>query len=620
MKNPAPSLVSLPSAAAKTGEPSLPALLFIFWGTFAAAIIAFHVIDPEIFIRQDPDSILRVVQVRDLLAGQGWFDLVQHRLDPPAGALMHWSRLIDAPIAGLGLIGNLFGAGEAFALTAWPLLLLGGLMAGAVSVGTALAGRGAAPAVLILSLFFFSPLLSYLPNSVDHHNAQLVLLVTMLGFALRLRSRPYFGLLAGLCAALSLAVGLEMVPYVAVLGAGLALQWALSGEGSRGIVLFGLSFAVAPAVLHLASSSPAAAWACDSLSWSYVIPAAVAGAGLAVLVPLTEARGAAMRVVGLAGLGAAMAGVFVSVAPACLAGPYGLVTPELKALWLDNITEAQPVHRFFMFQPVGIVATASAPAIALVVACRLALRADAAARHLWMLCAAMIAAPLFLCFYQVRTIPYANAIAIPVLGAWLLLVAQRHGITSIRPLRRSLPLIAAFLLVVPLVHAALGWGAREALGLASGGRIVPLTRSGPPPEMIAGMTPAEIDCLDAPSAGLLAQVPAGLVMAPVFYGSTVLNLSGHSVVAAPYHRQGDAILAGFQTIRGTPDEARAILRSRGVDYLAICTTAREAAAAKNRRPDGLLAQLLAGESFAWLTPVIPERPTALRLWRVHNEG
>ena len=50
----------------------------------------------------DPDDVLRMVQVRDLLAGQGWFDLTQHRLDAPAGGVaMHWSRLVDLPLAGL---------------------------------------------------------------------------------------------------------------------------------------------------------------------------------------------------------------------------------------------------------------------------------------------------------------------------------------------------------------------------------------------------------------------------------------------------------------------------------------------------------------------------------------
>ena len=44
---------------------------------------------------------MRMMQVRGLLHGQGWFDLRQYRLNPPFGANIHWSRLVDLPIAGL---------------------------------------------------------------------------------------------------------------------------------------------------------------------------------------------------------------------------------------------------------------------------------------------------------------------------------------------------------------------------------------------------------------------------------------------------------------------------------------------------------------------------------------
>src|SRR3569623_2655349 len=73
-------------------------------------------------ISLDTDSAMRLVQVRDLLAGQGWFDTVQHRLNTPYGLPMHWSRLVDAPLALLALVS------ERFALTAWPLLLFGALL------------------------------------------------------------------------------------------------------------------------------------------------------------------------------------------------------------------------------------------------------------------------------------------------------------------------------------------------------------------------------------------------------------------------------------------------------------------------------------------------------------
>src|SRR3546814_13624328 len=56
----------------------------------------------------DTDDNIRVVQVKDWLAGQGWYDLRQYRLDPPVGANIHWSRIVDLPIAALMLFFRAF--------------------------------------------------------------------------------------------------------------------------------------------------------------------------------------------------------------------------------------------------------------------------------------------------------------------------------------------------------------------------------------------------------------------------------------------------------------------------------------------------------------------------------
>jgi hypothetical protein len=616
MKISAETIPAASADAAKPNEPALWTLPFIFWGAFAAAAVAMNVMNPEMFIRQDPDSLMRLVQVRDLLAGQGWFDLVQHRLAPPDGLLMHWSRLIDAPLAGLVLLGNFFGNGEAFALAAWPLLLLLGLMTAATFIATALAGRAAAVPALILSLMFFTPLLAYLPNDVDHHNAQLTLLVIVVACAVRLRLRPLFGLAAGFGSALMLAIGLEMLPYVALVGAVLALQWAINGEGARGTALFGGAFAVAPSALHLLTSSPAAGFACDSLSWAYAAPAALAGGGLAALVPFGQRRGVPLRLLGLGILAAASAALFAAVAPECLGGPYGFVSPELKGLWLDTITEAQPIFRYMSREPVGIIATLGPPAVALAVTISRIRRNDSKTRPLWILPSVLIAAALLLSLYQVRTLPYANAVAIPVLAAWLVEIARSYGVTSLRPLRRALPVIAAFLIALPAVHLALGWAAVSGLTLASGGRIAPTERPNAPPELVANMSAAEAECLDEASAALLAQVPDGLVLSPVFYGSGVLNRSSHSVVAAPYHRGGDAIVASIRALDGSPEAARQIIKEHAVAYVAICAASQETALTRAEAPNGLLAQLMAGSTPQWLEQVHAPKPTALRLWRV----
>ena len=55
----------------------------------------------QAFALPDTDDNLRMAQVRALLGGQGWFDLTQHRFDPAhGGGNIHWSRLVDLPLAG----------------------------------------------------------------------------------------------------------------------------------------------------------------------------------------------------------------------------------------------------------------------------------------------------------------------------------------------------------------------------------------------------------------------------------------------------------------------------------------------------------------------------------------
>ncbi len=598
-------------------EPAPWALLLIFWLAFAGAALAAHLLNPGLFQRHDPDSLMRLVQVRDLLAGQGWFDLVQHRLNPPDGISMHWSRLIDAPLAGLVLLGSLFGDGEAFATAIWPLLLLLGLMAAALSTARALGGRAAALPPLLLSLTSFAPLLLFLPTSIDHHNAQLVLLMATLAMALRLPARPICGLAAGLFSALSLAIGLEMLPYVALVGAFIGLRWAATGEGARFTSLFGLGIGLAPAALTLAVAPPEAALACDALSWAYALPAAAGGCGVVVLATTFGARsGAASRLLGLGVLAAATGATVLLVSPECLAGPYGSVSPQLRALWLSTIAEAQPLLAFAPREPVSAIGMLGAPLIALAVALRGAWRETGESALLWALPGCLIALAIVMSFWQVRTLPAGNALAIPVLGAWLADIAARRRIASLRPLRHALPLIGAFVLAMPLVHLAGGWVAIRALALATG--IEPIERADVPPAALAGLSAAQTDCLDASARDLLAEVPAGQVLAPVFYGSAVLALSKHSAVAAPYHRGGEAILDAIRALGIAPDDARAIIAARGVDYIAICTTSRETALSGAEAPDGLLARLLAGETVAWLEPVPANEATTLRLWQTRD--
>src|SRR5688572_27084156 len=233
------------------------------------------------------DDAMRLVQVRDLLAGQGWFDLTQYRLNPPGGVEMHWSRLVDVPIAALIRAGEwLLPAAQAerLATTVWPAVLLLAFLAGLVRFARELADDTAARLALIFAALMAPVLQHFRPGAIDHHNVQLVLLVWIL--ALLVRERPRDAALAGGLCALSLAIGQEMAPAIVVIAALVALRWIMRGDASRDCAAaFGMALAAATIVVFVATVPPARylAASCDALSIAQASTAVCGGFGLALL-------------------------------------------------------------------------------------------------------------------------------------------------------------------------------------------------------------------------------------------------------------------------------------------------------------------------------------------------
>lgn len=67
----------------------------------------------------DSDDAMRLTEVRDFANGQAWFDLVQHRMNTPFGASMHWSRLVDLPEFLLFALFRPFAGDQALVWLAW---------------------------------------------------------------------------------------------------------------------------------------------------------------------------------------------------------------------------------------------------------------------------------------------------------------------------------------------------------------------------------------------------------------------------------------------------------------------------------------------------------------------
>src|ERR1700730_5033081 len=99
-----------PPALARLQSPHIVLVLGLAWLVIVAQLLAEHWGETAQTL-SDMDDAMRLVQVREFLAGRGWFDLHEMRLGPPDGYYTHWARLIDARIAGLLLMVRQFTDG-----------------------------------------------------------------------------------------------------------------------------------------------------------------------------------------------------------------------------------------------------------------------------------------------------------------------------------------------------------------------------------------------------------------------------------------------------------------------------------------------------------------------------
>ena len=193
-------------------QPNFAALVTLVWLLVALALLLqFWTQTAETLL--DTDDAMRLAQLRGWLGGQGWFDLHQARMQPPEGYDTHWSRLIDAGLAGLLFLFGQFTDGasaERLMRAWWPLLWLLPTIAGMAAIAWRVAGREAATVALLLALVGVPAYQQFTPGRIDHHNVQIAL--TMLTVAATVWSdRWRWGpTAAGLLSGAAMAIGFEV--------------------------------------------------------------------------------------------------------------------------------------------------------------------------------------------------------------------------------------------------------------------------------------------------------------------------------------------------------------------------------------------------------------------------
>lgn len=573
----------------------LPAIALLLTGLFVFFWLQIDAVGEALRLAlPDRDDALRLVGIRDFLAGQSWFDTTQYRYLPPDGVPMHWSRLVDLPIAaGIAGLTPMLGpeAAERIVVAAWPLLLFL-VYYGVVGWGALrMFGRLAAGLAVLIAGQMVAFHDVFAAGRIDHHNVQVILIAAAaIAFAVPGRSGRAAAAAGTLCG-LSLAVGLEALPFVAIIAFAFALSWIAGVEEARRFSLFGAGLAVTAMAAFLLQTSPTL-WltpACDALSLPWLLLTTGGGLAAVGLVRLTPRPSSWKRRLAIAiPVGLALPLSFALLFPACLDGPYQMVPEPLRSMWLADISEAKSFANLLRSNP-SLALQSMMPLLVGAFVAGFAAWQGREHRAALTLFASLLGVGVLLALFQIRVVYIASAL-LPLVAGWFL--SESLAPRSSRPKTHRLFSACLGLLMFGLIWVAVV-GAFEA----------------PAAERTSGNVSAK-NCDDPPVLETLNSIPPGLVLAQIDLGPGLLLHTPHSIIAAGFHRAPEGIAAGIDAFRGGQGEARRAVEKFGADYLVLCPSWL------SRGTDSSFARMLAaGGSVSWLQP-LDQVAAPLKAWRI----
>lgn len=541
-------------------------------------------------IGPDGDDVMRLVEVRDLLNGQPWFDLRQPRLGPEGGTLMHWSRLVDLPIASIAFALQPFVGQEtalSIAFTFWPLISMLIVTVSLVSGARTLGGRGMLAFTCLFGFAILFRHFRFLPGAIDHHNLQLGLLLLAVAALVGNARSPGAMALAGASLALAATVGVEVHLFVGVIAAFVALDWAFAGEPARrGAVVFGASFAAVLTATFLMTVPPLdyGIARCDAHSATTLLAGLAGGAAFGLAAQVTSAKSLAMRLAALANVAAICGALIVVIAPHCISNPLDSLSLQARELWLSRVDEARPTFAYldgqldeFLFRLGTIVAGLAA-------AIFLARRGDNLRAQLLFIL--LLTVSLLFALYQTRFYVFGQLFAVFPLA----MLAARFHAREVAGAPR-LAYLAVVVAAVPTI-----WG-------MAGKTIAP-------PRLPPAIAAADA-CDPAAIHAALNVLPTGRILAPASDAPGLLLATKHSALYGHYHRNTAGIDTAIAIFTSPPAEARPRLVAAKVDYLLVCPSDIDMQFFAGHSPDGLIGRILDADAPVWLEPAVKVGPATI---------
>lgn len=580
----------------RTGERPTLAIILSWMGVCALLVaVAWQNIAENRF--PGPDDSLRLVQVRDLLAGQSWFDLNQYRMTPPEGTLMHWSRLVDAPIAALVWLLAQFtdmASAERAAMIAMPLIVLLFTMLVVGRMAWRLFDRQTAIYACLALPILPLVAMQFQPLRIDHHGWQ-IFTVVLAAWACSWRRGERGGAVAGIAMAVGLMISLEVVFMAASFGAILALRWLRDRKDRWWLVSYLQALALGLFVLFAAARGlPDLAAHCDVIAPPHIgfFIIVALGAGMLAVAPPMPRLPLALT---LGGFGLLGLGFLAWAAPQCLAPPFAGLDPLVRDYWYLNVTEGRPAWQNDALTAVPMLIQL---AIALAVTLYLASVHREWLRRFWFEYAALLAAATLFGALTFRSLAFAGALAALPMG-WLIgrMFKRWRSVDGLlSKLALALALYFALLPSFPIVLASKVFGQTQERERA---------------------VVSESRCKLRDNARLLNRLQPATLLAPLDIGPALLLHTHHGVVASGHHRAEQAMRDVIHAFLSPAEVARRHAEAYGADYVVVCSDLMEPRVlATGGGEAGLMSRLMAGDPPAWLEPVDVGGPDELKVWRV----
>lgn len=606
----------MPSSAARRSRQVLGTLVFVAFTLIVA--IAAHLrllaTGRANGLPLDSDGWVRMIRVRELWNGGGWYDHVLPHLFAPEGLDVHWTRPLDVLIIVPAWIATLFGADGPEALQ-WSGSLVCPVLHALTALAAGWAARRAWPDLryaayyAVLVLFTYEVLSAYSAiGRADHHVLVVLAIVLGLGAAAKaawLEAPPRAAYGAGAAFGFGIWVSPEaLLAALPALGA-FGVGWLLSARGRRW-ALQGLRMATGLFVmvaLAIVVERPPAGWAdveYDKVSVHHLL--------LAALVALVFAAAARMdtprllrRLMGGTAAFVAAALVLVLVNPGTLGFSLSGADVASAALLLPSVQEMQPIRLTSLGGLAGALEFAGMAPAALIAAAVLTWRGRRDGNWVrgFVLLATVAAATVATLMYRrlgadlagIGAVAASGLIGMAAQAPWPVLV------------RAPLMLGAMVLIFTP-----------PQFGPA-------LLQRASPEVTAAGIAPQGCHARDLTN-WMLSLAPAGdRRTAPIVLSSDInqnaeLAWRTHlRYVGGPYHRRA-LPLADTLTLFGAEDQATLdmILQRREPAYLLVCPNTYAGTGAFAMR-------LLRGDVPDWLEPVPPppgQEAGQARLFRVRE--